>query len=69
VISLYWGPAALKLSNVAVHWLEVLWLVKTKPTQTLPPMLIVSEPTDCQLTPSLDLYAVKVFPLRTSFTQ
>lgn len=32
-------------------------------------MLIVAVSTNCQLTPSLDLYPLKVFPLRTSFTQ
>jgi hypothetical protein len=42
------------LSNVAVVVTVLLWLLTAKPTYTSVAMLMVSEPTSTQFTPSLD---------------
>src|SRR6266481_9732666 len=56
------------LSNVAVVRVELLSLLTTKPTYTFCAMVIVwLVPTCTQFTPSVDVYPLKRFPLRTSF--
>jgi hypothetical protein len=57
------------LSNVAVARVEVLPLETARPTYTLCAIVIVwLVPCCVQFTPSGDLKALKLFPLRTSFT-
>jgi len=56
------------LSNAAVVRVDVVSLLTTKPTYTFCAMVIVwLVPTCTQFTPSVDVYPLKRFPLRTSF--
>jgi hypothetical protein len=58
------------LSKVPVASADVLPLLTAKPTYTFWAMLIVwLVPTCVQLTPSVDIYPLKVLPVLTSFTQ
>jgi hypothetical protein len=58
------------LSNVAVASVVVLPLFTASPTSTFAAMLIVWLAPSCtQVTPSNDVYALNVLPLRLTFTQ
>src|SRR6476469_1238875 len=61
--AVYW---MLTLSNVAVVLAVVMWLVTASPTNTDPCIEMVVVPTSTHVEPSLDSYALKVSPLRTS---
>jgi hypothetical protein len=67
------GAAAVEidtLSNVAVARTELLLALTAKPMYTFWAMPMVAVvPTCTQFDPSAEAYPVKVFPLRTSFTQ
>jgi len=58
------------LSKEAVATAELLLALTANPMYTFCAMLIVCVvPTCTQLTPSTDIYPLKLFPLRTTFTQ
>ncbi len=58
------------LSNVAVASTVLLSAVTAKPMYTFCAMLMVwAVPTGTQFNPSGETYPLKVFPLRTNFTQ
>lgn len=58
------------LSNEAVARAELLLALTANPMYTLCAMLMVCVvPTCTQLTPSPEMYPLKLLPLRTSFTQ
>ena len=62
-------PSKLTESNTAVVSSPALWLVTASPTLTVCPRVTVAMPTVVQVTPSADVAAVKVLPVRASCTQ
>src|SRR5262245_12037364 len=57
------------LSNAAVHNIPSTWLLKARPTYTVPPSATVVVPTVVQAVPFVDCAAVTVLPLRVNRTQ